>query len=95
MMKNSPLEMIAEWRKGCSVAQKPEECPECTLALINALEKALKHHKDRLSSVDIVNIISFRSQTALNKDNDMIRVVLDMPYSTWLRLQRIVKAGND
>jgi len=40
-MKNSPLEMIAEWRKGCSVAQKPEECPECTLALINALEKSL------------------------------------------------------
>ena len=44
-MKNSPLEMIAEWRKGCSVAQiagqPPEYCPECTLALINALEKAL------------------------------------------------------
>ena len=43
-----PLEMIAEWRKGCSVAQKPEECPECTLTLINALEKALTPPKRRV-----------------------------------------------
>lgn len=52
----SPLEMIAEWRKGCSVAgplfdsmmtpdaphsTNPGECHECTMGLIVALEKAL------------------------------------------------------
>lgn len=38
-----PLQMIAEWRKGCSCAAagRPEECPECTAALIDALEQAL------------------------------------------------------
>lgn len=38
------LEMIAEWRKGCSCASagKPEECPECTRALIDAIEKKAK-----------------------------------------------------
>lgn len=39
----TPLEMIAEWRKGCSNAptDKPELCPECTRALIEALEAKL------------------------------------------------------
>lgn len=34
------LEMIAEWRKGCSCSShgKPEECAECTKALIDAIE---------------------------------------------------------
>lgn len=37
----TPLEMIAEWRKGCSCSDKehPEECHECTLALIDAIER--------------------------------------------------------
>jgi hypothetical protein len=36
----TPLEMIAEWRKGCSCAPagKPEACQECTRALIDGLE---------------------------------------------------------
>jgi hypothetical protein len=59
----TPLEMIAEWRKGCSCveqiydvpardsavggyylprAEHPEGCQECTRALIDALERALK-----------------------------------------------------
>lgn len=40
----TPLEMIAEWHKGCSCAPKesPEECHECTRALIDALEARLK-----------------------------------------------------
>lgn len=50
----TPLEMIAEWRKGCScggppydLIEKPAEpsspaqCIECTEALIVALESAL------------------------------------------------------
>lgn len=39
----TPLEMITEWRKGCSCAHagKPEECHECTRALIDALERKL------------------------------------------------------
>lgn len=38
-----PLEMIAEWRKGCSCASvsNPEPCQECTRALIDSMEKAL------------------------------------------------------
>lgn len=42
----TPLEMIAEWRKGCSVAASilyPENCQSCTRALIDALEKALRN----------------------------------------------------
>lgn len=37
----TPLEMIAEWRKGCSCAPagKPEQCAECTRGLIDALER--------------------------------------------------------
>lgn len=40
----TPLEMIQEWRKGCgntqfNCAHGPEHCSECTLALIEAIEK--------------------------------------------------------
>lgn len=40
----TPLAMVQEWRKGCSCSPKehPEECLECTRALIDALEPALK-----------------------------------------------------
>ncbi len=36
-----PLEMIAEWEKGCSNANSthPEDCPECTKELIEAIKK--------------------------------------------------------
>jgi hypothetical protein len=39
----TPEQMIREWRKGCSCAseQRPEECPACTKALVEALEQAL------------------------------------------------------
>lgn len=35
------LEIITEWRRGCSCAPKenPEYCPECTRAMIDALER--------------------------------------------------------
>ena len=38
------LEMIMEWRKGCSCAtpEHPEKCPECTLGLIEAIEQREK-----------------------------------------------------
>ena len=51
----TPLEMIAEWRKGCTCAGPtavthglapegtgPEDCPECTVGLIDHLEAALR-----------------------------------------------------
>lgn len=40
----TPLDMIAEWRKGCTCAAegKPEECHECTTELINAMELWLR-----------------------------------------------------
>lgn len=33
--------IIAEWRNGCSCAgdEKPEECPECTKAAMDAIER--------------------------------------------------------
>lgn len=35
-----PLEIIAEWRKGCSCAiDRPAECIECTEAAMSAIEK--------------------------------------------------------
>ena len=39
----TPLEMIAEWSKGCSCATagNPEECQECTRALIDAIERSV------------------------------------------------------
>lgn len=43
-----PIEMIAEWQKGCSIAgpacgqdDSPAECIECTEGLINAMAKAM------------------------------------------------------
>jgi hypothetical protein len=40
----TPLEMIAEWRKGCSCGPQghPEDCRECTVELINAMELWLR-----------------------------------------------------
>lgn len=38
------LEMITEWRKGCSNADSkhPEECLVCTRSLIDAMERQLR-----------------------------------------------------
>jgi hypothetical protein len=57
----SPLQMIEEWDKGCSVAgpasagignpgylERPEECVECTEGLVEALRKVLTDALPRL-----------------------------------------------
>ncbi len=57
----TPTEMIAEWRKGCSVTNsnpraklEPQHCAECTAGLISAIESALaKPPPLRLSWEDI------------------------------------------
>lgn len=37
------LEMIKEWRKGCSCGpHNPANCPDCTAALIDAIERKLR-----------------------------------------------------
>lgn len=55
----TPLEMIVEWRKGCTCAgpyydrmlgkppgtTQPEECHECTRALIESIEQSLRERK--------------------------------------------------
>lgn len=47
----TPLEMIAEWRKGCTVSNHsavgPATCVECTGALIDALEKRLRGSRSK------------------------------------------------
>lgn len=44
------LEIIAEWRKGCSNAtpNNPEECPTCTLAMIDIIEQRLKQESPKI-----------------------------------------------
>lgn len=44
-------DMIAEWRKGCSIATalNPEDCPECTTGLITAIEDRLQIDEDRFA----------------------------------------------
>lgn len=49
MTLKKPLDMIAEWRKGCAIAgplrnTDPVECPECTKALIDNLEKSIERY---------------------------------------------------
>lgn len=41
----TPLEMIAEWRRGCSLAgaDDPCACRACTMALIDSLEQSLRN----------------------------------------------------
>lgn len=50
----TPLEIIAEWEKGCSCASlgKPEECAECTGAALRAIKDRLT--KDSPSLAEIV-----------------------------------------
>ena len=49
----TPLEMIKEWKRGCSCAPKetPEDCKDCTVGLISAIENSLvngnENHCDR------------------------------------------------
>jgi hypothetical protein len=44
----TPEEMIREWCKGCSCAppERPEECPACTRALIEALERIFNNNDE-------------------------------------------------
>lgn len=53
-----PLEMISEWRKGCSCGSvdHPEECRECTRALVDAIEAELKRQQFLKSHARISDI---------------------------------------
>lgn len=66
-----PLEMIAEWRRGCTNAgpraapyvddddrKSPAACVECTEGLIDALEPALIYQERRLEIWRSLAIIS-------------------------------------
>lgn len=58
----TPLEIIAEWRRGCSCAtNSPAECVACTEGMVSALENALQaepketFHLNRSRSVAVGN----------------------------------------
>lgn len=53
----TPLQMIAEWRRGCSCSciEHPEECQLCTRSLIDALDKKLAEMKP-IEGRDISNL---------------------------------------
>lgn len=78
----TPLEMIAEWRKGCSCAApgKPEECQECTVALINALERSIPG-----ATKDAVDVSLRLTANALEKGyvGDVARQKLDDGQKAW------------
>lgn len=45
----TPLEILTEWRKGCSCAPaaRPEECMMCTRAAMDAIELRLRQHQPK------------------------------------------------
>lgn len=66
----TPLEMIAQWRKGCSNTMEfsasgkylgqclhPENCPDCTRGLIDAIERVLGIEEARQLSVEDIRLL--------------------------------------
>lgn len=55
MILYHPLEMIKEWRKGCSVSDcdRPERCEQCTRALIDCIELYLTSERNTNGFKDI------------------------------------------
>ena len=47
------IEMIAEWRRGCSIAgsTQPEMCPTCTVGLIDAIENRVRAYAAQISEM--------------------------------------------
>lgn len=64
------IEMINEWRKGCSCGpHNPANCPDCTTALVNAIEgKLIKSSKE------------FDVTEWLSSDDADEKNYLDMPH---------------
>lgn len=55
----TPLEMIEEWRNGCSCGsvEHPEDCTECTRALIDALERRLLLIQARIQGDEVALVV--------------------------------------
>lgn len=49
---------------------------------------------DALFGVSIAKVEGFRSQSHVNADEDMVRVVLDMPKRAWRHLQKILPTNT-
>lgn len=49
---------------------------------------------DALFGVSIAKVDGFRSQSRVNADEDMVRVVLDMPKRAWRNLQKILPTNT-
>ena len=45
---------------------------------------------DTLFGVSVARVDGFRSRPAVNTDEDMVRVVLDMPQPTWRKLKNLL-----
>lgn len=65
----TPIAMIQEWRKGCSCSspEHPEECRECTRALLDDLEPALREQQAAMQ--DALEAAQKLFQLALPKFN--------------------------
>lgn len=80
------LEMITEWRKGCSVSKKhPIDCPACTEQLIDAIER-----KEKASVFS--GCITPRFDKVIERLKDCVRI--DSPKRRGMREEAIVSAND-
>lgn len=72
----TPIEMISEWRKGCSCASKehPAECVECTEALINHLEAVLIELPTQISS-ETIELLKYQGLSCVNPESKVTRYI--------------------
>lgn len=81
------LEMIAEWRKGCSVSKHPVDCPACTEALINAIEA---REKERVFG----GCVTTRFDLVIERLRNAVDPVPKDFRQRGLRDERIVKSND-
>lgn len=59
MSSMMPEQIIEEWEKGCTIAgpasadprSRPEDCPECTRGMVDALKKSLAERRKEREKV--------------------------------------------
>lgn len=54
----------------------------------------METHKDSLPK-NVVSVTEFRSKPLVNMDNDMVRVVIDMPKLEWRSKWRKIFQGDE
>lgn len=73
----TPLEMIAEWKKGCTVSlnDSPESCGFCTRALIDGIEAYLIADDQQKRKISTTNQV-YIADNPPNVDVSVVKQVL-------------------